>query len=154
MEESINTDEAQATLQKSTPLQHRLVVTPGGTKYWIPQCDDAIVPRKGQKFDGLNEAVTFYRAYASTVGFDVRQSTLLKAKDKTVVWKYLVCSRQGYKNQSNTVQTMHPRRRRVSNRVGCNARIVLRVDGPGSYVERKAIRESYSARGIVSGGFD
>ncbi|GER47294.1 FAR1-related protein [Striga asiatica] len=70
----------------------------GGTKYWIPQCDDAIRPHIGQRFKGLSEANDFYRIYASTVGFDVRQSTLVKSRDNTtVLWKYLVCSREGYR---------------------------------------------------------
>ncbi|GER49768.1 FAR1-related protein [Striga asiatica] len=117
-----------------TSKHHQLVITPGGTKYWIPHCDDAIRPHIGQRFKGLNEAVDFYMTYASTVGFDVRNSTLVKAIDNTtVLWKYLVCSREGFKKHPNTGQMVpdvgRVRRRRVSNRVGCNARIVLRVDG-------------------------
>ncbi|CAA0822414.1 Putative phospholipid-transporting ATPase 4, partial [Striga hermonthica] len=119
-------------------LQNGLVISPGGTKYWIPQCEDSIRPHKGQVFRTLGEAADFYRAYASVVGFDIRQSTLVKAKDNTVLWRYLVCSREGYKHHSNTGQRIPSDsrviRRRVSNRVGCNARIQLRVYGVEGYV--------------------
>ncbi|GER40091.1 FAR1-related sequence 1, partial [Striga asiatica] len=37
----------------------------------------------GQRFRELHEAVNFYKTYALTVGFDVRHSTLAKARDKT-----------------------------------------------------------------------
>ncbi|GER39824.1 FAR1-related protein [Striga asiatica] len=88
--------DSQPVATPSGPSQHQqLVITPGGTKYWIPQCEDSIRPRKGQVFRTLTEAVDFYRTYASAVGFDVRQSTLVKAMDKTILWRYLVCSREG-----------------------------------------------------------
>ncbi|GER50739.1 FAR1-related protein, partial [Striga asiatica] len=100
---------------------HQLLISPGGTKYWIPQCEDALKPHNGQRFRALSEAVEFYQLYASTVGFDVRHSTLVKAqRDKTILWKYLVCSREGYKQRVNTCQPVptenRVRRRRVSNR--------------------------------------
>ncbi|GER33539.1 FAR1-related protein [Striga asiatica] len=137
MEAPVEPSETQEdSAQLSSPRTRQLLITPGGTKYWIPQCEDALRPFKGQIFHGLHEAVIFYNVYASTVGFDVRHSTLIKAIDKTVVWKYLVCSREGHKHHADTIQAMHSRRRRVSNRVGCNARIVLRVNGPNNYIVR------------------
>ncbi|CAA0808203.1 Unknown protein [Striga hermonthica] len=67
-----------------------------------------------------------------------RQSTLVKVKDKTILWRYLVCSREGYKHHSNAGQRIPSESQvishRVSNRVGCNARIVLRVYGVEGYV--------------------
>ncbi|GER29065.1 FAR1-related protein [Striga asiatica] len=83
---------------------HRLLISPGGTKYWIPECDDTLKPHNGQRFRSLNEAVEFYQLYASTVGFDARHSTLVKSRDNTVLWKYLVCSREGYKQRAKTGQ--------------------------------------------------
>ncbi|GER30587.1 6-phosphofructokinase [Striga asiatica] len=71
--------------QLSSHRTRQLLVTPGGTKYWIPQCEDALRPFKGQIFHGLGEAVIFYNTYASTVGFDVRHNTFIKAIDKTYV---------------------------------------------------------------------
>ncbi|GER35966.1 FAR1-related protein [Striga asiatica] len=135
MEEPVDLVETQEdSIPISAPQPHQLTIMPGGTMYWIPHCDDALRPFKGQRFQGLNKASVFYNTYASTVGFDVRHNTLVKARDKTVLWKYLVCLREGYKHHTNTDQSVCPQRGRVSNRVSCNARIVLRVDGLNNYV--------------------
>ncbi|GER52124.1 FAR1-related protein [Striga asiatica] len=82
------------------PVTQQLLITPGGTKHWIPQCDESIKPYQGQRFRELHEAVNFYKTYALNVGFDVRHSTLAKSRDHTVIWKYLVCSREGYKKRA------------------------------------------------------
>ncbi|GER43969.1 FAR1-related sequence 7 [Striga asiatica] len=104
------------------PITHqRISITPGGTKYWIPDCDNTIKPYHGQRFRELHEAVSFYKNYARTVGFNVRNNTLVKARDKTVLWKYVVCSREGYKHHAKVGPKVqgagHVTRRRVSNRV-------------------------------------
>ncbi|GER29184.1 FAR1-related protein, partial [Striga asiatica] len=97
----------QTGTQPYAGRQH-LSITPGGTKYWIPDCDESLKPRKGQKFQSIDAAIDFYKEYACFVGFDVRHSTLIKAKDKTTIWRYLVCSREGYKHHSqpnHSIQT-------------------------------------------------
>ncbi|GER38393.1 FAR1-related protein, partial [Striga asiatica] len=86
MEAPVELSETQEDSAQLSSLRTRqLLITPGGTKYWIPQCEDALRPFKGKIFHGLNEAVVLYNTYASTVGFDVRHSTLIKAIDKTYV---------------------------------------------------------------------
>ncbi|CAA0842981.1 Unknown protein, partial [Striga hermonthica] len=98
-------------------------------------------------FRELHEAVNCYNAYALTVGFDVRHSTLVKARDKTVIWKYLVCSREGHKHHAVISPTIHAKghvtRRRVSNRVGCTAKIGIRYDGLNGYIV-KTFEEKHS----------
>ncbi|GER36228.1 FAR1-related protein [Striga asiatica] len=122
----------QTGTQPYAGRQH-LSITPGGTKYWIPDCDKSLKPRKGQKFQSIDAVIDFYKEYACVVRFDVRHSTLIKAKDKTTIWRYLVCSREGYKHHSQPNHSIQTEgsviRRRVSNRVGCISRIALRVDG-------------------------
>ncbi|GER31943.1 FAR1-related protein [Striga asiatica] len=132
-------NESQPGMQ--SPVTHQqLLITPGGTKHWIPQCDESIKPYQGQRFRNLHKAVNFYKTYALSVGFDVRHSTLVKAHDKTktVIWKYLVCSREGYKHHdvisSTRHATGHVTRRRVSNRVGCTAKIGVQYDGSNGYI--------------------
>ncbi|CAA0830011.1 Far-red impaired responsive (FAR1) family protein, partial [Striga hermonthica] len=130
----IESNVAQTGTPSTYTGRQQISITPGGTRYWTPHCDDPLKPYKGQKFQTLDDAVIFYKAYAYAVGFDVRQSTLIKSRDnKTILWKYLVCSREGYKRNAHVDHSNPPdghiRRRRVSNRVGCVARIVLRVDG-------------------------
>ncbi|GER50182.1 FAR1-related protein [Striga asiatica] len=92
---------------------------------------ESIKPYNGQWFRELREAVDFYKRYALNVGFDVRHSTLVKARDKTILWKFMVCSCDGYKHcvviDPTALDEGRAMRRRVSNRVGRNARIGLRA---------------------------
>ncbi|GER43344.1 FAR1-related protein [Striga asiatica] len=99
-------NESQTGLQ-SPVTQQQLLITPGGTKHWIPLCGESIKLYQGQRFRELHEAVNFYMTYALTVGFDVRHSILVKARDKMVIWKYLVCSREGYKHYAVISPTGH-----------------------------------------------
>ncbi|GER38557.1 FAR1-related protein [Striga asiatica] len=98
---------AQTGTPSSCTGRQQISITPGGTRYWIPQCDDPLKPYKGQKFRTLDDAIIFYKTYAYAVGFDVRQSTLIKARDnKTILWKYMVCSREGYKHNTHAVHSV------------------------------------------------
>ncbi|CAM8912024.1 unnamed protein product [Rhodiola kirilowii] len=58
--------------------------TPGGTRYWTPQCLEDQSAFIGQKFDSLNSAITFYNGYAWVCGFSVRLGTGKMSKDGTV----------------------------------------------------------------------
>ncbi|KAL9682555.1 hypothetical protein QQ045_014356 [Rhodiola kirilowii] len=110
--------------------------TPGGTRYWTPQCLEDKRPFLGQKFDSLNGAKTFYNDYASVCGFSVRLGTEKKSKDGTVRLKQLVCHKQGFYRNENvaTVDTLNDsnakERNRAVTRCGCHARMYVRlVDG-------------------------
>ncbi|XP_019167884.1 PREDICTED: protein FAR1-RELATED SEQUENCE 5-like [Ipomoea nil] len=46
-------------------------VSPDGTKFWTPSCDEAVKPFEGQTFPSLAYGIDFYRQYASLVGFDI-----------------------------------------------------------------------------------
>nr|GMD17547.1 protein FAR1-RELATED SEQUENCE 5-like [Ipomoea batatas] len=106
-------------------------ISPDGTKLWIPNANPEETPYIGQKFQTVEEGVEFYKAYAKAVGFDVRHSTMRKTRTGEVAIKYMVCSREGFKpkvkekNSEKGVCTETKKRRRVSKRVGCKARIVL-----------------------------
>ncbi|XP_057809156.1 protein FAR1-RELATED SEQUENCE 5-like [Salvia miltiorrhiza] len=83
--------------------------------FYVPQCDDILKPTIGQKFDTLEDGVSFYRAYASACGFTIRKSSKEDVKVKHVD--------QGAKKQ---------KRKRVSCRVHCMARVGYRfVAGSG-----------------------
>ncbi|XP_019181619.1 PREDICTED: protein FAR1-RELATED SEQUENCE 5-like [Ipomoea nil] len=118
-------------------------VSPDGTKFWTPSCDAAVRPFQGQTFPSLAHGIDFYRQYASLVGFDVRCSSLRRNREGVAVKDVLVCSREGFKQavQSSVVvdaaldqAPVAPKRRRVSNRVGCRARLVLKMGDDGVFV--------------------
>ncbi|XP_019150575.1 PREDICTED: protein FAR1-RELATED SEQUENCE 5-like [Ipomoea nil] len=118
-------------------------VSPDGTKFWTPSCDAAVRPFEGQTFPSLAHGIDFYRQYASLVGFDVRCSSLRRNREGVAVKDLLVCSREGFKQavQGSVVvdaaldqAPVAPKRRRVSNRVGCRARLVLKMGDDGVFV--------------------
>nr|GMD45669.1 protein FAR1-RELATED SEQUENCE 5-like [Ipomoea batatas] len=101
--------------------------------YWMTTCDPSLKPVVGQRFESLENGIKFYIKYASAAGFDVRRSTEIKNKYGVTIKKYLVCSREGYKEAKDTDlmesgAPTHPKRRRTSNRVGCIAKIIFRLN--------------------------
>ncbi|XP_019160066.1 PREDICTED: protein FAR1-RELATED SEQUENCE 5-like [Ipomoea nil] len=106
-------------------------------KYWWPTVDCAITPVVGYRFKTVAEGVHFYMTYARTCGFSVRHGTPKRGRDGKITTRYLLCSREGVKGGGRS--TPKPvegasggpstqRRRRVSNRVNCNARICITQD--------------------------
>ncbi|XP_031106194.1 protein FAR1-RELATED SEQUENCE 5-like [Ipomoea triloba] len=103
-------------------------------KYWMTTSDPSLKPVVGQRFESLESGIKFYIKYASAAGFDVRRSTEIKNKYGVSMKKYLVCSREGYKEAKDTDlmesgAPTHPKHRRTSNRVGCIAKIIFRLNG-------------------------
>lgn len=92
----------------------------------------------------LEAAIQFYKAYARAAGFDVRMSSAKKSRD-TVIWRYILCSREGEKHSAAEVE--HDAeddanlkvRRRVSMRCGCPAKCVFKYCGVLGYVVQKFV---------------
>ncbi|XP_019166895.1 PREDICTED: protein FAR1-RELATED SEQUENCE 5-like [Ipomoea nil] len=106
-------------------------------KYWWPAVDSAITPAIGYRFKTLAEGVYFYMTYARTCGFSVRHGTLKRGRDGQLTSRYLLCSREGVKGGGRNPPkpvvggsggSITQRRKRVSNRVNCNARICITKD--------------------------
>ncbi|XP_019166937.1 PREDICTED: protein FAR1-RELATED SEQUENCE 5-like [Ipomoea nil] len=115
-----------------------MVVLPDGTKQWLPNCKSENTPYIGQEFASLENGVDFYGAYAAIARYDIRHGTKRWNRAGAVHIKYILCSREGYKpkkmSSSNKGTTTSPKkRRRLSTRVGCNARIGFTRHKSGSY---------------------
>ncbi|GER30173.1 Far-red impaired responsive (FAR1) family protein [Striga asiatica] len=92
-----------------TSITHQqLVVTPGGTKYWILEFVESAKPYNGQRFQELHEAVDFYKRYALIVGSDVRHNTLIKSRDKTILWKCMTKWVESYLTRIVTGHMIQP----------------------------------------------
>ncbi|XP_019167553.1 PREDICTED: protein FAR1-RELATED SEQUENCE 5-like [Ipomoea nil] len=111
-------------------------------QFWRPVVDSAITPAVGRRFTSLAEGIQFYTDYARACGFDVRLNTLKRDRDGEIVMRYLVCSRQGVKGggtrkpipeHGSTGGKPKQRRRRVSNRVQCRAKICFNKEGPEEF---------------------
>ncbi|XP_019158224.1 PREDICTED: protein FAR1-RELATED SEQUENCE 5-like [Ipomoea nil] len=110
------------------------------TQYWTLHCEDKIRPLVDMTFKTLDVGIEYYKNYAAKVGFDTRSSSHVKAHDETITLKQIICSREKFKNSG--AQNCHsksnvdvgevpsnPKRRRVSNKTGCRARIVFKYIG-------------------------
>nr|GMD16531.1 GDSL esterase/lipase At1g33811 [Ipomoea batatas] len=113
----------------------QMEISPGSTKYWCPEHDDAIKSQVRQCYNTLEDKVKFYRQYTRVVGFDVRHSTVKKSRDKEITLKYMVCNREGFKNAAmvmptigdgDVVGSIMQKRCMISNRVGGKAKVVLK----------------------------
>ncbi|KAH6775885.1 hypothetical protein C2S52_013446 [Perilla frutescens var. hirtella] len=91
----------------------------------------------GMMFKNMLDGIQFYRVYAVRCGFDIRFSTVRKSKDGTITWKYILCNRAGEKNAAvdfdATVDGVIDKRHKVSRRVRCRARVVLKFSGLDVY---------------------
>ncbi|KAK1404777.1 hypothetical protein POM88_004382 [Heracleum sosnowskyi] len=111
--------------------------SPGGSRYCLPVCDDAnCKPSINQLFDSLEAGIKFYSEYGRLCGFTTRRSAE-KTRDDTIVSKYVVCSRAGFNEKNELISDRNRkkgvRRRTVSGRCGCNAKIILKFVSNESY---------------------
>ena len=108
------------------------------SKVYAPKVADEKKPKVKQEFQTIEEAFTFYNAYARECGFSARMNNSRKKKGTNeIVWKQIVCSKEGetneyyQKNCKQLVERLGERRRGLV-RVGCKAKITLvkRQTGP------------------------
>nr|CAD1839601.1 unnamed protein product [Ananas comosus var. bracteatus] len=93
-------------------------------------------PKVGMTFISEEEAYNFYNAYARKIGFSIRKSHTTRRKDNTVQTKWLVCSRQGKREDHPTYEAKRPRR---IERVDCQARIEFKIDRSNAWTIKRVI---------------
>ncbi|KAK1396742.1 hypothetical protein POM88_006605 [Heracleum sosnowskyi] len=131
-----STDHSNSTV--SDDAISKCTFTPGGRRYYVPiSIDEACIPVVNKLFDSMEEGMEFYQAYGRLSGFNTRRSTEKTDDDANIVSKYVVCSRAGFNEKklivSNKKSSQVKRRRTVSNRCGCGAKIILRVVSGKTY---------------------
>ncbi|XP_057811699.1 protein FAR1-RELATED SEQUENCE 5-like [Salvia miltiorrhiza] len=98
-------------------------------RVFLPQCDDEFKPIVGNNFCSLDDGEKFYMAYAKRCGFKARLGPVKRKKSGVIISRLIFCSREGLSKSSGGGKI----RSRMSTRVDCKARIILRVDHGGSY---------------------
>ncbi|KAK1359525.1 hypothetical protein POM88_043999 [Heracleum sosnowskyi] len=131
-----STDHSNSTV--SDDAISKCTFIPGGRRYYVPiSIDEACIPVVNKLFDSMEEGMEFYQAYGRLSGFNSRRSTEKTDDDYNIVSKYVVCSRAGFNEKklivSNKKSSQVKRRRTVSNRCGCGAKIILRVVSGKTY---------------------
>ncbi|GER55892.1 FAR1-related protein [Striga asiatica] len=115
----------------------RVDISPGSTQYYTPLCDPDLKPFVGQEFKTLDDGLQFYKKYAVQCGFDIRRSTLSKSNDGACIRRYVVCSREGMR----MTWAVQEKRRRVSKRVSCKARVIFKFVSSDKYIVDKFIEQ-------------
>lgn len=112
-------------------------VSPGGHKYYVPFCvEDKLKPFVNKSFRSLESGIAFYKEYGVLSGFSVRRSAEKTHADGTIISKYMVCNRAGYSEVKMTSSEgsnslVGQRKRTMSGRCGCDAKLVLKF-APGN----------------------
>ncbi|XP_020250144.1 protein FAR1-RELATED SEQUENCE 5-like [Asparagus officinalis] len=113
--------------------------SPGGGMYWKPRVEAEFKPYLNQSFRSLEDGIEFYREYGRKSGFEIRRHTEKKHEDDTVLLKHILCSRAGSNESKMDVDfedfssISKKRRRTVSSRCGCKAKVIFKFDGLKGY---------------------
>ncbi|XP_074342492.1 protein FAR-RED IMPAIRED RESPONSE 1 [Apium graveolens] len=109
------------------------IISPSGMKYYLPSyVGDISVPFENQVFDSLNKGYCFYKEYARLSGFGVRKTTEKEDAHRTITLKHFVCSCEGLNDPYDEKKSLE-KRRTVSQRCGCKAKIILKYMGDNKY---------------------
>ncbi|XP_020249228.1 protein FAR1-RELATED SEQUENCE 5-like [Asparagus officinalis] len=89
----------------------------------VPIVDEHLKPKTGMTFGNLEDAKKFYRNYGKAGGFNIHNSTTNYGKDRELICKSYVCSKEGVlKSKSLKI------RRCGTIRTNCKALIRLKLD--------------------------
>ena len=101
--------------------ENNVIESSCGTPKVIPSVREDIKPFIGKEFNSIDEAFTFYNAYARVCGFSVRKGTQrCSTKEPVAIWCVLLCSKEGERDEK------HDKQKKAKTRVGCLARLEVR----------------------------
>ncbi|KAJ9535940.1 hypothetical protein OSB04_un000894 [Centaurea solstitialis] len=140
----IEGNEVQAvSATREVSKTQQIVLSPGGSKLWIPIMDAVSSITIGEEFDSIHSAEERYRKYADIAGFDVRLSNKKTNKLGRVQVRYFVCSKEGQpaKRDFDSIEAGYGEKKRRNSfvkRTGCNACMKIHfVSAVGRYVVYK-----------------
>ncbi|XP_021770652.1 protein FAR1-RELATED SEQUENCE 5-like [Chenopodium quinoa] len=114
------------------------LLTPRGTKEWLPICPNELKSAIGMKFNNLEEGLEFYKSYAFATRFNTRKSTTKRQRrSKELKSQHILCNKEGYKEKRKATvekdlnnkegesneEKASIKRKRLVTRVGCKVNI-------------------------------
>ncbi|KAJ6825855.1 protein FAR1-RELATED SEQUENCE 5-like [Iris pallida] len=101
---------------------NHIVEAPSRVRYIAPEEYADMEPFLGMEFPSHEAAQTFYYAYASRVGFDVRiRLSRRSTRDESFVMRRFVCTKEGYTPFEENCDESKRKRNRTPTREGCKA---------------------------------
>jgi len=83
-----------ADIEVYRPLGLERISPTSFIKYYIPDVDDELKPKKGMRFESIDDAYIFYQKYSKACGFSIRKSAQYGLNGIHI--KYFVCSKEGF----------------------------------------------------------
>ncbi|KAJ8465307.1 hypothetical protein OPV22_027859 [Ensete ventricosum] len=115
----------------------RRMIDSNGPAYEITMAK--LVPEIDMEFESEEKAYEFYNKYAGHVGFSVRKSSSGKSSENVTRSRTFVCSRQGFRKDKKGAKEV--KRPRPETRIGCPARMTIKITPSGKYRVTEFIAE-------------
>lgn len=113
-----------------------------GKKRVADEASLMVEPFLGMEFESQEAAKSFYENYATSMGFVMRVDAFRRSmRDGTVVWRRLVCNKEGFRRLRPRPRTSESRKPRDITREGCKALIVVKREKSGQWVVTKFANE-------------
>ncbi|PKA56785.1 Protein FAR1-like sequence 5 [Apostasia shenzhenica] len=101
---------------------NHVVAAPSRVRYIAPEAYAGMEPFVGMEFPSHEAAQTFYYAYASRIGFDVRiRLSRRSTRDETFVMRRFVCTKEGFTPFEENFDESKKKRNRTPSRQECKA---------------------------------
>ncbi|CAL9100275.1 unnamed protein product [Musa textilis] len=121
---------------------NHVVAAPSRVLYVAPEVYGNADPYLGMEFPSHEAAQTFYYAYASRVGFDVRiRLSRRSTRDETFVMRRFVCTKEGFTPHEDSYDDSKKKRNRTPTREGCKAMFEVIKKDYGKWIVSKLILE-------------
>ncbi|KAF9607607.1 hypothetical protein IFM89_037535 [Coptis chinensis] len=108
---------------------------------------DVPKPKLGMIFESDSKAYKYYDRYAKNVGFRVRKNSTTHRMDKTISRRLFCCSKEGFRRTHTRGPSL---KARAPTRVGCKARLQIKLLGDGKYSVVEFIKEHNHELGASS----
>ncbi|CAH9108311.1 unnamed protein product, partial [Cuscuta europaea] len=102
-------------------------------KQWISSCPPDCKPVVGMTFSSLGDGFLFYNEYASMCRFEVRLGADNKHRDGTVLRKYFLCNKHGFKEDSVSNQKCVLKSEKMKSGQSTSRRTALKRTGCSAY---------------------
>ncbi|XP_020242495.1 protein FAR1-RELATED SEQUENCE 5-like [Asparagus officinalis] len=121
---------------------NHIVAAPSRVRYIAPEEYADMEPFLGMEFPSHEAAQTFYYAYASRIGFDVRiRLSRRSTRDESFVMRRFVCTKEGYAPLEENSDESKKKRNRTPTREGCKAMFEVMKKDYDRWIVSKLVME-------------
>jgi hypothetical protein len=107
------------------------------------EVDTLLAPYEGLEFSTHEDAYIYYNSYAKKKGFGIRREAFdkLRSNPSKIVSRTYVCNKAGWKKLSDKREFGKLVQRKPDTRVGCGAKMKIRLTSTNKWVVQKFVEE-------------